>query len=430
MNKIVIELEGNYDFSITVRDGVVSVYNDTLGQDVYVDNTTSDDGTVFVQNYSLNKYISTLNTSQIYKVLCEYIDTEEAKYIDPNNLYQTNGNGETVLHEAVCEGNLKVVKYIIHKTKGELLSYQTSMDEYTPLHLAVCNGFNNMIGLVVNKIKKYNKSELFNTLTIRRETAFHIAVGKDDLYACRLLYELTSDEAICNEMKLYNNSKSEYYNESILRCALRSGSKSMVEILLLRDTVAKTLLSKTDCYGQNMLHIAFDTSFFGMSKFLIDRVLCLQSEDNEIIKTVFLCQSTEDGHTPLHIAVQRSNVLVVEYLIEKIYGNVPEMISLPDNYGQTPLIWAIYKKNFEVCKLLYSLMNAEDIMKPSVKGLTCLTLAIQCESPDISILNLLLSKLEIDDEYVSSLLQLTSCIKDTNTQDEFINVLTQYKNRM
>lgn len=434
-NKIIIELDASFNYTINVVDCDVYVYNNTLEQHVNIDKTMNEDGTVTIQNFSINKYFSTLTTSQIYDILCNYINTQEYNIlnnIEPYCLYQQNGNGETIFHLAVSEGNLEVIKFIIKKTDKDIFNNKTLSCNYTILHLAVLSENIEVISLLIHKIQKNDLKDLINELDYSGKSAFGYAISKNMVDVCKILYPLTSEDAICHQIKkTFNKGKESYYTN--LHYAVKKNNYLIVELLLSKDTIALRLLDKTDNYGQNALHIAFELSSFEISKFLIDRTIQIYSNDKETLKNIFLAKCGVDGYTPLHIAIHNSNIQVIEYLLYKIYNIIPDIISFTDNHNQTPLLWAAGKGNFEIFKMLYPLMTTNDILLQTNNGSNLFIISICCKSPNVNIIKFLLSKTEIANKLILLTynkgfipLQLTSHINDIKLREEINNIIISY----
>lgn len=436
-NKIVIELDASFNYTINVVESEVYIYNDTLKEYVDTDKTIDEDGMVTIQNFSVNKYFSKLTTTEIYENICDYINNEDYEIlqsIKPYYLYYSNGAKEIPFHLAVCDGKLEVIKFIIKKTDKDIF-YVKTYDKRTILHLAVFSRNIEVINLLISEIQRNNLEDLINELDNYGKSAFKYAVSENMFDICKILYPLTSDDAICHQIDetMYRGFKCYY---TILHDAIKTKNYLIVELLLSKDAIALRLLNKTDSCGQNALHIAFNLSF-EISKFLIDKIIQIYSNDKETIKNIFLAKTNKDGYTPLHIAIHKPNIQVVEYLVYKIYNIIPDIISdiisCPDNYNQLPLFWAAGKGNFEIFKILYPLMSTNDILLQTNNGSNLFIISLYCNPPNVDIIKYLLSKQEIADQLILLTynkgyipLQITSNIKDIILREEINNIIISY----
>jgi len=408
-NKIIIELDANYNYNITVNDGVISIYNTILNKYVDMDTPTnaitsidaipSLDG---IYEQALNKHLTTLTCNQIYGLLSEYASAGKFQHLNcifPTHLTKLDPFGQSLLHLAVSNSNLEVTNFIIQKTGSELLNLKRACDQFTALHLSTHVGPTDVLASLINAFEKYHLLDLINTPAADGKTALHFAVDRGNLNACRMLYPLTSDDAICLDIGAYGGITTDNYYHTILHNAVKINNYSIVELLLSKEPIAKMLLSKLDKHGQNALHIAIYSSSFKISTLLIDRALQVYS-DKETVKNFFLAKTTLNGYTPLHRATHASNNKIIEFLLGRVYKDIPEIVSVTDNHCQTPLHWAASKGKFDICQMLYPLMSSEDILLQSEKHkATALFLAVRAGHS--SIVQLLLSRSEVADQLAS-----------------------------
>lgn len=92
------------------------------------------------------------------------------------------------------------------------------------------------------------------------------------------------------------------------------------------------------------------------------------------------------GYTALHLAVQNNHDNVVRIISQRI----PAVTSVQDNYGQTPLYWAVDKNNDIMVTQLLEVMRIEDILKVTDKELSILHCAVI--NKHINLITLILTK--------------------------------------
>ncbi len=173
------------------------------------------------------------------------------------------------------------------------------------------------------------------------------------------------------------------YGLLILQNALFASNHIIVESLLSREP---ELASITDEYGQTPLHWA-------ASDVEATRLLLSAMASADIKKQA----EGNHGYTALHLAIHNKNNEVVELLLARS----PELASITDEYGQTPLHWAVGRINAQNIKMLISIMPLDVLGKESNNGYTALDL-LKSESSD-DIIELMRTRIRsLSDEPITS----------------------------
>lgn len=106
----------------------------------------------------------------------------------------------------------------------------------------------------------------------------------------------------------------------------------------------KTLVNKTDDDGETPLHVAtmLDAKI-EIIQYLIEKSVNINAKNN-------------NGLTPLHHAVRKSNLEIIKYLITK-----GAKVNEQDNNGYTPFHWAVLASNPDIDVIKYLLKKNTDI---------------------------------------------------------------------
>lgn len=91
-----------------------------------------------------------------------------------------DGNGNSIYHICAEFNNMESLKYLFQKFYNNELAFSKNNAEETILHCALRNGNLEMIKLILNKLYEYNTSteNLLFTKNKHGQTCFHIAAQK------------------------------------------------------------------------------------------------------------------------------------------------------------------------------------------------------------------------------------------------------------
>ncbi|WP_264705197.1 ankyrin repeat domain-containing protein [Wolbachia endosymbiont (group A) of Gymnosoma rotundatum] len=224
---------------------------------------------------------------------------------------------QTLLHCAVSNGKLKVVKYLIEK-KGVDFNVKEGDFGWTLLHLAAFGG-----NLEVVKYFIERKQVDFNVGDSYKITPLHYAVEHSRLEVVKYLIE---------KKKADINVK-DGSGKVPLHYAAVSNDIEVVKYLLGKKNAN---INATDNDEQTPLHFAAKSGNLEVVRYLIE-----EKEAN--FKLV-----DKSGQAPLHFAAEGGSLEVVKYLIEEKSANV----NIGDNYGYTPLHLAASNGKLEIVKYL------------------------------------------------------------------------------
>lgn len=257
--------------------------------------------------------------------------------------------GYTPLHVAAEAGQAGFVKMLV--THGANVNAKTTIDNLSPLHISARNGFSktiksllNSTHIKVNQIENEGFTPLHSAvaggykaveallghnrvnITARSKTGitpFHLAVIKEN----QMLVELFVNRQ--EDLNIGDND-----GVTALHYAITNGNKQIVEYLLSLgnkvDVNAVTLKRKW-----SPLHFAIYFKREDISSLLID---------NSNIKVNLI---SDEGASPLHLAVSRGQVEVVKKLLEK-----DAKIDVQTKEGYTPLHLAMIKGDINIFTIL------------------------------------------------------------------------------
>ena len=220
------------------------------------------------------------------------------------------------LHIAALQGNLKLYKLIISKTKdknpcGRLIckrrkfmlptigdhSMYRLVPDVTSLHMAAMNGNYEVCKFICKKSDNENQNNLLNV------TPLNIAAANGHLQAVKILFESVVEKDQRNQVGL-----------TPLHYAASSGHTEIYQYIY-QNSVNK---NPRDDGGVTPLHIAAEMNQWEVCRFIIGKIDNKNPADN-------------NGLTPLHIAAQKGYFETCKLIISNVKDKHPI-----DNYGQTP----------------------------------------------------------------------------------------------
>ncbi len=262
-----------------------------------------------------------MNNSSDYNIskLFEYIrDHEWEKFTqllnrdDTLDINTRDSNGNHLLTYAVRFNKLDIVENLIEKNAkydivdkiGRSILYDAIVSNFYEIIVKILDYSNKTIGVMITDIKDINGS-----------IPLHYAIGFKNVEIVKIL--------LSHKSNTYLTDTSGYNS---LHLATRSGSYEIVR------EVAKGMgnLNWKTNKGESALHISINYQYNRITTFLLN-----EGVDPDII-------DNENEFSPLHYAVGWNNIDIVELLLKKgadpnkqdIYGNVPLMYCIKEDYGQ------------------------------------------------------------------------------------------------
>ena len=224
--------------------------------------------------------------------------------------FSRDENADTLLHYAVMDGNINVVKRLTRCGSCPFILNNQCM---TALSIAAC--YNNLsilkflVDKSINDITDYDKSEILAN-----------AVVKGNIKIVNYL------------LKKGFNSNALYRGDPIIYWAIQSAKVEIVK--LLYDFGAD--LNLTNEENMTSLYAAAACDLVDIMQFIIERATIIDKPSN-------------NGNTPFIIACCYGNIKAAQLLIA--HGSD---IEARNNCGETALLIAIKLKNVEIIKLLLS----------------------------------------------------------------------------
>jgi ankyrin repeat protein len=286
-----------------------------------------------------------------------YLTKQGKNYVEVQNIY-----GKTPLHFAAkmhAKHQLEVFKTIIEQHHANISAKDRNGD--TPLHLAAQYGGLNLVEFLV-KQEKHD----FNVLNNDGKTPLHLVAKnrrKDQLEIFQMLFEQNHA----------NKSAKDNNGNTLLHFAAQSGSLEIVKYLTKQENIDFNILNndgKTPLHyaarvcGENQLEI-FETLFeqhranVSVKDKNGDTPLHLVAQYGSLKLVEFLVKQEQndikvlnnDGKTPLHFAAKnksKDRLEVFKTLFEQYHAN----INAKDCNGDTPLLLAIQNSDIKLVEYL------------------------------------------------------------------------------
>ncbi|WP_341814526.1 ankyrin repeat domain-containing protein [Wolbachia endosymbiont (group A) of Dendrolimus pini] len=246
----------------------------------------------------------------------------------------------TTVHYAVYNGNMSLFNDIFQflSDKETIINTKDSSD-WTPLHYAVYYNALDVVKFLVNKGADINAKDKDG------KTPLDLAVQGNETSVAEFLKQTQLDKKLLaaaqnadiNEVKDLINQKAninakDMYGWTPLHFAASRNKLSVVEFLFNNNAN----INAKDVYGNTPLHVAAQySSNLEIVKFLLDKDI---SGINNI---------TNNGWTPLHVAIQGNKLNTVELLL----GRGAD-IEVRDIYNQTSLDLATRKGYLDIAGIL------------------------------------------------------------------------------
>ena len=264
---------------------------------------------------------------------------------DKNKVYTRNPDGSTLLHLAVFNDHIDIVKYLV--SQGADVDAQDSEGD-TPLHLAASSGLFEIAKYLVSKGADVNvKNRSFQETPLHRTT----------YYGYINMVELLVNHGADVNARAKDNS-------SPLQNAAEIGSLNIVKYLISKGAQ----LNQIDDAGNAALHEAVGNRHLKIVKELVYKGADVNIKD-------------KTGNTPLHLAARTGKFEIVKYLISQgadvrasgacFSGYLP----LAKEYGCTALHGAATIGYLDIVK--YLLSHKADINAKTRRGNTPLHAAVK-----------------------------------------------------
>jgi ankyrin repeat protein len=270
---------------------------------------------------------------------------------DKSKIYFKDQDGSTLLHLAVFNDHIDIVKYLV--SQGVDVNAQDSEGD-TPLHLAASSGYLEVAKYLVSKGANVNATNKSFQETPLHRTSYY---GYIDMV--KLLVNHGADVNALAKDK-----------STPLQNAAAIGSLHIVRFLISKG--AK--LNHIDKVGDTALHRAVGNRHLKIVKELVYQGVDINVKD-------------KFGNTPLHLAVRTGKFEIVKYLItqgadvnvsgECFSGYLP----LAKEFGCTPLHGAATIGYLEIVK--YLLSHGADINAKTRKGNTPLHAAVKASQLEV-----------------------------------------------
>ncbi|MBU0581296.1 MAG: ankyrin repeat domain-containing protein [Candidatus Margulisbacteria bacterium] len=261
------------------------------------------------------------------------------------NVNTKNIAGETPLHIAAQNGNIKIMESLlkngadINAKTNDFIGEDADYYGYTPLHMAIVYDQKDAVLFLVEHGANIELTDA------AKQTPLLIAArkrnGKDIL------------QILLN--KGANLYVKDSFNNNILLIAAQEGYPENIKFLLDKGLP----LEVTNNNGETALHLA--RVHAAAIELLLDRGANIEARDNE-------------GETPLHKAVRYQSLDAVKVLLDK-----GARVNIRNNKGETPLFLAAYW--YDAAKVL--LEYQADPKIPDNDGLTAQEKALQIKKPEV-----------------------------------------------
>ena len=303
-------------------------------------------------------------------------------------VHTLDNNGMTPLLYAIKNGNTEIVRFILD-THGVDVN-RKDKNGMTPLMYAIRRGNKDIVHLLRNNLQvnvnikdddgmtpllfaiqyEQYKPGMFRLLLEFPEVDVNISDNRGITPLLSAIKHGHPDIALyLINTPTVNVNTADRYGMTPLYYAVRYGMEVIVNVLMETRYIE---VDKQNISGDTPLHIAISTFNWNIFRVLISKadVNIKNSKQNTPLHTAaLLCgqkkpislgliseliangaelhAQNEGGMTPLHLAIQKQNLLVVDQLIKA--GAPLEYI---DRHGDTPLETAIHKNNTKIAELL------------------------------------------------------------------------------
>ena len=244
------------------------------------------------------------------------------------NINHYNGGEYTVLHLAITKGHIKLVELLlVHGADPTLLN---KISSETCLHDAIYSGEIKLVEILLAHLRAMDRLDMLNLADSNGYTPVHQAVEDNFPDILNLLLEWGAD-ITCNTIR-----------GTPIYLAAHSGARKIVTILL-------THLKSTN----NLGHIKEESMISGFRVTPLVGAISKGYLDvaHELIKHGALVSNTSHRQEKLP-TIHHAVYFGCWQIVELICTEDPSNLSLKDDYGRTPLMYASYDGNVRMVRLL------------------------------------------------------------------------------
>ena len=255
---------------------------------------------------------------------------EKAKEESMNDfLNQPDSYGQTALHHAAYQGNLKACQQLYPIMSDQAILLQTKGRKQTILHFAVQIGNKEIVKFLLTR-KELAKELLLKT-DCYGQTVLHWAAGDGNYALVDIIIDnaghLSDEEA----KRFFLMKKKEGFTALHLAAHSKDNASIRSLVMVAKSRKIPELISTTDDYGQTALHWTAAKGNVEASK-----LLC-----NEMDSSMINIKMTGRGQTALHFAAHGAHLETIKILIDKGADK-----SIRDVNGMTAYEWA--KENLKI----------------------------------------------------------------------------------
>lgn len=307
--------------------------------------------------------------------------------IDKSLLDAVDSSGNSLLHIAAWKRHPEVIEFLLRK--GINISLK-NRDGNTAYHTAVLWNRSYILKILLKASKAH-----VNEVNRKGQTPLHIASEKeyDECVQCLLLHQANPlmkdsfgktavDVASEETKKVY--MKYEYYKKIVARCAEGMGpiiaarkyfDESTALHIVASFNDSRTTIHQLVQGGANINahdaynHTPLEYALLAGNIHNISALMGLGGNSDNF--------DEEHGFTPLHMAVQRHDIKLLELLLRH-----KSNVNAVDNNSETPLLYAVANNELRAVRLL--LKHGADITITDRHGNTALHLAVTGNSGPIT----------------------------------------------
>ncbi|XP_070500992.1 nuclear factor NF-kappa-B p110 subunit isoform X2 [Chironomus tepperi] len=226
--------------------------------------------------------------------------------------------------------------------------------------------WNNYLGLAIDAPKSMNRDSIDHS---------NLSILEKLKMIMKLFKEKYDDEKI-HEMMMVLIKAAEDRDENLLIDVIQYGTMNDIKelvLILVKYKLFEIFKSKNEI-DQNALHLSVNLGYISLIKVLIKFGVDVNETD-------------AFGSSPLHLAVQRNNLAMVQELLDT--NKSINMNEFDDN-GHTPLNLSVLNNNIEIAKMLIS-HGGNVLKKNPTNGFTCLHVALLNETINKELIKLLIA---------------------------------------
>ena len=246
-------------------------------------------------------------------------------------------DGNTALHCAIINADLKIVKYLIEKGAD---IYEKNEDQYTALALAEKEkDKNNEIIFFIKETrskKEQEKTDAINTEKAKKELSESPAEIEKIIIQCNGKITDKNFNSLIQNIKnsaQLDNKCSDLLINTAVHIKDETQQKQIADVLIAKAN-GNDIINKQNKEGSTALNCAISNNNPSFVKYLIEKGANINAKDTK-------------GSTALHVAIEKNNLELVKYLIKKGAD-----INAENNEKYSPLEHAIDKDNTKIVKFL------------------------------------------------------------------------------